>query len=132
MTHSDGGKGSDRRPTDEKAFSSNFDAIFGNKKPERGSFVYCKERGELVPKEEYFGSSSQVNAPMVQADIAGYKSMVTGEWIGSRSTHRQHLKEHRLVEIGNEVKAHTTKQAPKVDREAIKRDIHTAMQRLGY
>jgi hypothetical protein len=58
--------------------------------------------------------------------------MVTGEWIGSRSTHRQHLKEHRLVEIGNEVKAHTTKQAPKVDREQLRRDIHTSMQKLGY
>lgn len=130
--HSEAGKGSDRRPTDEKAFASNYDAIFGDKKPTRGSFVFDPETNKLVPKDEYYGSSSQVNAPMVQADIAGYKSMVTGEWIGSRSTHRQHLKEHRLVEIGNEVKAHTTKQAPKVDREAIKRDIHTAMQKLGY
>jgi hypothetical protein len=129
--HSEAGKGSDRRPTDEKAFADNYDAIFGVKKPTRGSFVYCKEKGELIPKEEYYGSS-EVNAPMVQADIAGYKSMVTGEWIGSRSTHRQHLKEHRLVEIGNEVKAHTTKQAPKVDREQLRRDIHTSMQRLGY
>ena len=130
--HSEAGKGSDRRPTDEKAFASNYDAIFGDKKPTRGSFVFDPETNKLVPKDEYYGSSAQVNAPMVQADIAGYKSMVTGEWIGSRSTHRQHLKEHRLVEIGNEVKAHTTKQAPKVDREAIKRDIHTAMQKLGY
>jgi hypothetical protein len=131
MTNSDGGKGSDRRPTDEKAFASNYNAIFGDKKPTRGSFVYDKEKGELVPKDEYY-SVSVSNAPMIQADIAGYKSMVTGEWIGSRSTHRQHLKEHRLVEIGTETKAHLTKQAPKVDREGIKRDIHHAMQRLGY
>jgi hypothetical protein len=129
--HHEAGKGDKQRPTDKDAFDKGFDAIFGVKKPTRGSFVYCKEKGELIPKEEYYGSS-EVNAPMVQADIAGYKSMVTGEWIGSRSTHRQHLKEHRLVEIGNEVKAHTTKQAPKVDREQIRRDIHTSMQRLGY
>ena len=129
--HHEAGKGSDRRPTDEKAFASNYDAIFGDKKPTRGSFVYDKEKGELVPKEEYY-SSTVSNAPMIQADIAGYKSMVTGEWIGSRSTHRQHLKEHRLVEIGNEVKAHTTKQAPRVDREQIRRDIHQSIQKLGY
>jgi hypothetical protein len=129
--HHEAGKGSATRPTDKDAFDKGFDAIFGVKKPTRGSFVYCKEKGELIPKEEYYGSS-EVNAPMVQADIAGYKSMVTGEWIGSRSTHRQHLKEHRLVEIGTETKAHLTKQAPKVDRESIKRDIHHAMQRLGY
>lgn len=130
MTPSDGGKGSDRRPTDEQAFASNYEAIFGKSRAKRGSYVQ-DESGKLVPKDEYYGPS-EVNAPMVQADIAGYKSMVTGEWIGSRSTHRQHLKEHRLVEIGNETKAHLTKQKPKVDREAIKRDIHTAMQRLGY
>jgi hypothetical protein len=129
--HHEAGKGDKQRPTDKDAFDKGFDAIFGVKKPTRGSFVYCKEKGELIPREEYYGSSD-VNAPMIQADIAGYKSMVTGEWIGSRSTHRQHLKEHRLVEIGNEVKAHTTKQAPKVDREQIRRDIHTSMQKLGY
>jgi hypothetical protein len=129
--HHEAGKGDKQRPTDKDAFDKGFDAIFGVKKPTRGSFVYCKEKGELIPKEEYYGSS-EVNAPMIQADIAGYKSMVTGEWIGSRSTHRQHLKEHRLVEIGNEVKAHTTKQAPKVDREQLRRDIHTSMQKLGY
>jgi hypothetical protein len=129
--HHEAGKGDKQRPTDKDAFDKGFDAIFGVKKPTRGSFVYCKEKGELIPKEEYYGSS-EVNAPMVQADIAGYKSMVTGEWIGSRSTHRQHLKEHRLVEIGNEIKAHTTKQAPKVDREQLRRDIHTSMQKLGY
>jgi len=129
--HHEAGKGDKQRPTDKDAFDKGFDAIFGVKKPTRGSFVYCKEKGELIPREEYYGSS-EVNAPMIQADIAGYKSMVTGEWIGSRSTHRQHLKEHRLVEIGNEVKAHTTKQAPKVDREQLRRDIHTSMQKLGY
>lgn len=125
------GKGDATRPTDKEAFDKGFDAIFGNKKPTRGSFVFDPKTNQLVPKDEYY-STSEVNAPMVQADIAGYKSMVTGEWIGSRSTHRQHLKEHRLLEIGNETKAHLTKQKPKIDREAIKRDIHTAMQRLGY
>jgi len=129
--HSEAGKGSDRRPTDEKAFADNYDSIFGAKKPSKGSFVQCPTTGKLIPKDEFY-SAVDVNAPMVQADIAGYKSMVTGEWIGSRSTHRQHLKEHRLVEIGNEIKAHTTKQAPKVDREQIRRDIHTSMQKLGY
>lgn len=35
-------------------------------------------------------------------DIAGYKSMQTGEWIGSRSKHRAHLRQHNLIEVGNE------------------------------
>ena len=125
------GKGSDQRPTDKDAFDKGFDAIFGNKRAERGSFVFDKETNKLIPKSEYYGSSD-VNAPMVMNDIGGYKSMVTGEWISSRSQHREHLKAHRLLEVGNEIKAHTTKQTPKVDREQIRRDIHTSMQKLGY
>ena len=129
--HHEAGKGSDRRPTDEKAFASNYDAIFGDKKPTRGSFVYDKEKGELVPKEEYY-SASVSNAPFVMNDIQPYKNMVDGQMITSRSTHREFLKANRLVEIGTDVKAHTTKQAPRVDREQIRRDIHTSMQKLGY
>ncbi len=43
-------------------------------------------------------------APMVMPDIHPYKSMVTGEVITSRSSHRDHLKAHKLVEVGNETK----------------------------
>lgn len=43
-------------------------------------------------------------APMVMTDIAPYKSMVTGEMITSRSHHKEHLKRHSLIEIGNETK----------------------------
>ena len=38
----------------------------------------------------------------VISDIQPYKSMQTGEMIGSRSTHREHLRKHKLIEIGNE------------------------------
>jgi hypothetical protein len=129
--HHEAGKGDKQRPTDKDAFDKGFDAIFGVKKPTRGSFVYCKEKGELIPKEEYY-SASDVNAPFVMNDIQPYKNMVDGQMITSRSTHREFLKANRLVEVGTETKAHLTRQAPKVDREQIRRDIHTSMQRLGY
>jgi hypothetical protein len=41
-------------------------------------------------------------APMVAADIQPYRSMATGEMIMSRSQHRAHLKQHKLIEVGNE------------------------------
>lgn len=41
-------------------------------------------------------------AVMVADDIQPYKSMVTGEMIMSRSHHRAHLKQHKVIEIGNE------------------------------
>ena len=37
-------------------------------------------------------------------DIQPYQSMATGEMIGGRSQHREHLKKHNLTEIGNETK----------------------------
>lgn len=124
------GKGSATRPTDKEAFDKNFDLAFGSKKPTRGSYIQCPTTGKLVPKDEYYGSSD-VNAPFVMEDIKPYKNMVDGKMITSRSQHREFLKANRLVEVGNEIKAHTQKQAPRVDREQLRRDIHTSMLKLG-
>ena len=52
-----------------------------------------KEKQEMVARE----------APMVMSDIEGYVSQVDGTWIKSRSHHRSHLKEHRMIELGNDV-----------------------------
>jgi hypothetical protein len=41
-------------------------------------------------------------APIVIADIDPYRSMFTGERIRSRRHHRDHLRAHKLVEVGNE------------------------------
>jgi hypothetical protein len=58
---------------------------------------------QLIPAEEYY-QRSEVNAPMVMGDIQPYQSMATGEMITSRSRHREHLKQHGLIEVGNETK----------------------------
>lgn len=41
----------------------------------------------------------------VMPDIKPYKSMITGEVISSRSKHREHLKRHGCVEIGDQTHA---------------------------
>jgi len=38
----------------------------------------------------------------IMPDIQPYQSMITGEMIGSRSTHRNHLRQHNCIEVGNE------------------------------
>lgn len=43
---------------------------------------------------------------MVMPDIKPYQSQVTGEIIKSRSHHRAHLKQHGMVEVGNEKLTH--------------------------
>jgi putative FmdB family regulatory protein len=61
----------------------------------------------------------------VMADIKPYKSMVDGSMITSRSQHRQHLKRHGCIEIGNENPI--TKPAPVDDRkelDSLKCEMH--------
>lgn len=41
----------------------------------------------------------------VHAEFTPYKSMVDGTMIESRTQHREHLRRHGCVEVGNEVKA---------------------------
>ena len=126
---SDGGKGDKQRPTDHQAFSESYDRIFSGK-PTRGSFVQDPKTGKLVPKDEYIDES--IPAPYVMGDIQPYQSMQTGEMIVSRSHHREHLRKHGLVEIGNEIKAAMTKREPKRDREKLRRQIAEVLNSKGY
>ena len=83
-----------------------------------------KEKQEMTYRE----------APMVQSDIDGYVSQVDGTWIKSRSHHRSHLKQHRMIELGNDVPM----QHQKIDmssksKEARKRQIaELAYEKLKY
>ena len=60
--------------------------------------TYVYVNGELVEK----GSKEHYDSPMVMPDIAPYKSMIDGSMITSRSTHREHLRQHNCFEVGNE------------------------------
>lgn len=62
-------------------------------------------------------------AHMVQPDLQPYKSMVDGSMITSRSQHRDHLKQHGMIEIGNEINHHMKQPEKKVDREGIREAI---------
>ena len=42
-------------------------------------------------------------APQITTDIQPYRSMITGERIAGRSQHREHLRRHGCIEIGNEM-----------------------------
>lgn len=73
-----------------------------------------KEKQEMTYRE----------APMVQSDIEGYVSQVDGSWIDSRSKHRNHLKQHRMIELGNDVPMRQPDpQVSKQSQEARKRQI---------
>ena len=56
---------------------------------------------EWVPIENWH--QPEPVGPLIMPDIKPYKSMVTGEMITSRSRHREHLRQHGVIEVGNEL-----------------------------
>lgn len=91
---------------------------------------YIQHNGELIPAEEYY--SREYHAPMVIPDIQPYQSQVTGEMITSRSQHREHLKRHGMIEIGNEIDCHMKQKQRPDDREARRRTIAEVLNSKGY
>lgn len=71
---------------------------------------------------------------MVMPDIGGYVSMVDGTWIKSRSHHRSHLKQHGMIELGNDVPtAHKPADMSTKSKEARKQQIaELAYAKLQY
>ena len=66
-------------------------------------------------------------APMVQSDIQGYISQIDGSWIDSRSKHKAHLKQHRMIELGNDpILQHKPVEIDRRSQEARKRAIAEA------
>lgn len=66
--------------------------------------VYCRVADHEKTKPCTCGKEMrQVIHPLhVVEDIKPYRSVVTGERIKGRAHHRVHLRDHNLVEIGNE------------------------------
>lgn len=83
-----------------------------------------KQKQEMTAKE----------APMVMSDIEGYVSQVDGSWISSRSHHRSHLKQHKMIELGNDVpKQHKPVEIDRKTQETRKRKIaELAYAKLNY
>ena len=63
-------------------------------------------------------------APMVMPDIGGHISMADGEWVSSRSKHRENLKRNNCIEIGNDVPTQQKKhELSRQERESLKRTL---------
>lgn len=68
-----------------------------------------------------------LSAPYVIEDIKPYRSVVTGERIKGRSHHREHLRQHELVEVGNE----PVKQRKDIPMPDLVPDIKRAIQQVN-
>jgi hypothetical protein len=77
--------------------------------------IYIQINGELIEKSI---SHDEPSSAMVMSDIAPYRSMVDGSMIEGRRQHRDHLRQHNCIEVGNEKME--SKPAPIVD---TRRDV---------
>ena len=65
----------------------------------KGNLTYVEEGGIVLVNRQ----SETIDAGYyVVPDIQPYRSMVDGSEITSRSKHREHLRQHGCVEIGND------------------------------
>ena len=69
----------------------------------RKTYRYDQELGKMVETTREQGASK---APAVWGDIKPYQVVGPeyGKWITSRSKHREYLRKHNLIEVGNEKK----------------------------
>jgi hypothetical protein len=63
--------------------------------------LYVWYGGDWIPVDRRAPRAPSIT-PMIIKDIEPYQSMATGERIRSRRHHRDHLRAHRLIEVGNE------------------------------
>ena len=69
-------------------------------------FIQDPATGKLVPYDEYRKPVRRIH--MIMSDIEPYQSMASGEMIGGRAQHREHLRKHGMIEVGNEIAAAST------------------------
>jgi len=93
----------------------------------RKSWVQDPVTLELIPKDEY--QPRQPAGFFVMGDIQPYRSMITGEQITGRRQHREHLRQHGCIEVGNE--RITPKTPTPLSREDRRRDLFQSMSGLG-
>lgn len=64
---------------------------------------YVQINGELVEVPLDWHDEPRADYHVI-GDIQPYQSMIDGREISSRSTHREHLRAHGCIEVGNETK----------------------------
>lgn len=96
----------------------------------RHRWVYID--GEAHEVSEDYTQPLNGNVQHVMPDIQPYRSMITGEIINSRSRHREHLKAHGCVEVGNDSSLYRAKQpikSPPGLKESIIRATNQVLER---
>lgn len=101
----------------------------------RESYVF--RDGQCIPKSEagplvVTNSKSDLPAPMIIGDNIEYRSMIDGSMITGRKQHRDHLRAHGCIEVGNEK---VSTEAPShLAKGEMRKEVKTAIEQIeqGY
>lgn len=100
--------------------------------------VYDRVLGRVIDKEEHLyleskrhkNSRSSLPSPQVMKDIEPFRNVaVDGKMITSRSQKREMMRQHGLIEVGNE--RNLTKPKPKPSRRQVRDSLKRTIQQLG-
>lgn len=86
-------------------------------------FIWDRHAQAWVPRDEYRAPAA--TGVQIVRDIDPYRSTITGERITSRSHHRDHLRAHNCIEVGNEF----TQAKPNFAVRGLRGDILRSMGR---
>lgn len=92
---------------------------------------FIQRNGELVEVSPDYRPEPRAEVPHVMGDIQPYRSMIDGSVIGSKSHHREHLRQHGCVEVGNDSSLTRQRgpiQSPSGLKEAIARNVYSKLR----
>lgn len=93
----------------------------------RKTWIQCSKTGEFILKTD---TNKAPSGPFVLGDINPYQSMITGEMITGRRQHREHLKQHNCIEVGNEKVSQSRRSEPSTHE--YKRLVADVMSSKGF
>lgn len=79
-----------------REFDEGYERIFGNRKPQRGRWVWDEVAGKLVSAEDYVPPSRSGTNIMVDRFYENTCAL-DGTDIGSRAKHREYMRQHGLA-----------------------------------
>lgn len=77
-----------------KEFAEGHERVFGNKRAQRGKWIWDAEQEKLVPADEYRPPERALDAPIMSGRFYENQAMTDGTPVGSRRRYAQWLKDH--------------------------------------
>ena len=116
-------------------FREGYERTFGDRKAQRGRWVWDEAQQKLVSVDEYQPPERAVDAPILSGRFYEGMKTVEGEDIGSRRKHQAYMAEHGLAP-GSDYspgwyenrRAEMKREADKKRRETVERVVYTKLK----